>query len=183
MTDCYTFSNQDSIYYHQENDNQSRYQFPEPSQRSSWEMTTPNLSDSIHDVSDVMEYDDDNLSFTSEVFGNSERCPLEYADHSSPALCSPESQPKATLSVDSFATNTTCNSSTTVIDPVELQLEFLRTLKKLDRSIQRTDQSRSVIKRLHAASFMDRSEWHQIEEHRQQFAEMIHRDSLTRTVF
>jgi hypothetical protein len=177
MTNYVLLSKQDRIYYHQGHDYADS--FPGPSPYPSWALPSPNMPDSIHDVSDIMNYEDDSLSFTSEDYENSQHYPsLKCGDSSYPVVCSPESQPKTTDSVDSLTTTTT-----TVIDPVELQLEFLRTLKKLDRSIQRTNQSRSMVKRLHTASFLERSEWHQIEEDRQQFAEMIHHDSLTRTVF
>jgi hypothetical protein len=92
------------------------------------------------------------------------------------AVCTPEYKPRSTIRVEHHVS--------TVV-PVELQLDFLRTLKKLNKSIQRTDQSRTVVKRLHSSdeNFFYTSKWLEVQQNRHVFAQMIYNDSLTRTVF
>jgi hypothetical protein len=92
------------------------------------------------------------------------------------AVCTPEYKPRSIIRVEHHVS--------TVV-PVELQLEFLRTLKKLNKSIQRTDQSRTVVKRLHSSdeNVFYTSKWLEVQQNRQIFAQMIYNDSLTRTVF
>jgi hypothetical protein len=116
----------------------------------------------------------------NDTFRPPQQCiPLTIANtHQLPdtAVCTPEYKPRSTIRVEHHVS--------TVV-PVELQLDFLRTLKKLNISIQRTDQSRTVVKRLHSSdeNFFYTSEWLEVQQNRHIFAQMIYNDSLTRTVF
>jgi hypothetical protein len=98
-------------------------------------------------------------------------------------------------------TITTINTGT---NWVELQIEFLRTLKKLNKSIQRTDQSRLFFMRAlhrhhrnhhclnntHSTQndddewrFFTSPEWYKSQQDRHEFAKIVHHDCLYRTAF
>lgn len=100
--------------------------------------------------------------------------------------------------------NTTICNSINNTDWVELHIEFLRTLKKLNKSIQRTDQSRIFfIRALHRHHWMHHNnhhkhnsknnnnrngdnelryftspEWYKSQQDRQEFAKIVHHDCL-----
>ena len=70
---------------------------------------------------------------------------------------------------------------------VELQLEYLRTLKKLAKSMRRSDETRSIVKRQRSSDndenfFMTRR-WSELEQDRNKISKIIHHDSTHRTVF
>jgi hypothetical protein len=92
------------------------------------------------------------------------------------------------------------------IHTVELQLEFLRTLKKLYKSIQRTDESRNILQRQRfvythenaynhhhhhhdhnhcsqSINYFTTRQWYETELYRKQFKQIIQNDCLHRTVF
>ena len=98
-------------------------------------------------------------------------------------------------------TISTINSPTPAhVDWVELQIKFLRALKKLNKSMQRTDQSRmffvrTLQKQQHrlplyqtdhndgGLRYFTSPEWYQKQQYRRQFAKIVHYDCLYRTVF
>ena len=81
------------------------------------------------------------------------------------------------------------NTHTNGIDKVELQIEFLRTLKKLNKSMQRTDQSRTFFFRAlvrhhhYRQGYFTSPEWIKSQQERQQMTKIVHYDALHRTVF
>ncbi len=80
-------------------------------------------------------------------------------------------------------------SHTNRIYNVELHIEFLRTLKKLNKSMQRTDQSRTFFLRAlvrhhhYRQGYFTSPEWYRSQQERQQMTKSVHYDSLHRTVF
>jgi hypothetical protein len=107
------------------------------------------------------------------------------------------------ISQKSSNSTTATNNNT---DWVELQLEFLRTLKKLNKSMHRTDQSRefyirSLRRYYQTARTLGKDRYHPSDHHnnelryfttpdfyqslqiRQEFAKMVHHDCLYRTAF
>ena len=90
-----------------------------------------------------------------------------------------------TATTDIKSINTHANG----IDKVELQIEFLRTLKKLNKSMQRTDQSRTFFFRAlvrhhhYRQGYFTSPEWIKSQQERQQMTKIVHYDALHRTVF
>jgi hypothetical protein len=102
-------------------------------------------------------------------------------------------------------TTTTTHHNTASLDmeTVELQLEYLRTLKKLAKLMRRSDETRAIVKRQRtmdsgyhhhndhddewgggaARNFFASSRWGELEYTRNKVAKMIHYESATRAVF
>jgi hypothetical protein len=91
------------------------------------------------------------------------------------AEVTPESKPKLQTPQD--------------VNSVELQLEYLRTLKKLTKSMRRSDETRSIVKRQRlsdsdgSSNFFQTSRWSELELSRQKIAKLIHHESTKRNVF
>jgi hypothetical protein len=78
------------------------------------------------------------------------------------------------------------NSTSSSTNWVEVQIEFLRTIKKLNKSIQRTDQSRVMIRKLHPIlhdAYFTSPRWYVSEHQRHCLTQSIQHDCLYRTVF
>jgi hypothetical protein len=72
------------------------------------------------------------------------------------------------------------------VNQVELQLDYLRTLKKLAMSMRRSDETRSIVKRQRGDdknNFFMTPRWNELEQNRSMIFKVIQLDSSTRTVF
>jgi hypothetical protein len=127
------------------------------------------------------------------VDGDDEECPrsppprphpeLAAADpHLGRVVVTPDFKPK-TVTVTPPDIDTPAD-----IDTVELQLEYLRTLKRLARLMRRSDETRSIVKRHRTDmcandSFFTSPRWRELELTRSEVATLIYHQSVAKKVF
>jgi hypothetical protein len=129
-----------------------------------------------------------------ELFdGGDEECPrsppprphpeLQVADpHLGRVVVTPDFKPK-TVTVAPPEIDTP-----TDMDTVELQLEYLRTLKRLARLMRRSDETRSIVKRRRfdkcdKNNFFTSPRWRELEQTRSEVATLIYHQSAAKKVF
>jgi hypothetical protein len=138
--------------------------------------------------------------FEVELFnGDDEACPrsppprphpeLQFADpHLGRVVVTPDFKPK-TLTITPSDMDTSLEIGTPPdIDTVELQLEYLRTLKRLARLMRRSDETRSIVKRQRSDqcgkdNFFTSPRWRELEQTRSEVATLIHHQSAVKKVF